>query len=550
MVRKDSLAWGAVVLTLAGFLIRLSGMLYKIPLIRWLGAEGIGLYQMALPAFGAFYRVAVGGIPAALSNLVSEYESHGRPQVAEQALQLAMQWTIGLSLVAAALLALTARSLAGILGDSRVAAVLVVLAPAVYLFSVQQVYGGYLQGRQLITPWAMANLTEQAGRIAGALLGAWLLKGYGLVWGAAGAAVGAVTAGLLSDLYLMLVYRRVRWPERLRPGRLRPGGLRPERLRPGHLRPGGLRPGQTEDSSRLAWRLFQLAWPVTLGALALPLLNFVDVALIQHGLQRAGLSRAEATDLYGQLSGVVYTLVTMPNVLALGLAGALLPKVTAAWARGHRDQAARRCYLGLRATALIGLPAAILFMVLAGPATAVFGVPQAAPLLLGAAPIALFSPLMLVGAGALQGLGLTGHPVRHLTGVMVAKVVLDGVVTRLPEVGIRGVVATSTAFYLVVLVLNLRALERALGYPIPWSRVLAAPLPAALGTGAAVAAMVAAGWTLSGPWGTLATGLVVAPPLYLGLLIAARALTWKEIRELVGPVAARLERFLPHWPWL
>jgi len=295
--------------------------------------------------------------------------------------------------------------------------------------------------------------------------------------------------------------------------------------------------------------MWRLAWPVTLGAMVLPLLNFLDVALIQRGLQHAGFSRGEATHLYGQLSGVVYTLVTMPNVLALGLAGALMPKVTAAWAAGRPDLAARRCFLGLRATALVGLPAAVLFMVLAGPATQVFGVPEAAPLLVAAAPISLLSPLMLVVAGALQGLGRTGEPVRHLTAATVAKVVADGLVTRLPGVGIRGVVATSVLLHLLVLLANLRALERLLEHRVPWSRVLAAPLPAAVATGALLAGMVAVGWTLSGPWGALATALVVAPPVYLGLLIAGRALTWAELRELARPLAARLERLVPHWPW-
>lgn len=542
MARKDSLAWGAAVLTVAGLLIRLSGMVYKVPLVRWLGAEGLGLYQMALPAFGAFYRVSVGGIPTALSNLVSEYETAGRPEVVEQAFRLAMGWTAAVSLAGAVLLLAAGEAVARLLGEPRVSPVLAALAPAVYLFALQQVYGAYLQGRQLITPWAVANLVEQAGRIAGALAGAWLLRPHGLVWGAAGAALGAVIAAVVSDLYLVLVYRRVRYPA----GRpRRPSGP------PGWRRVEwpARQQGAWEPSWRLAGRMWRLAWPVTLGAMILPLLNFLDVALIQRGLLYAGFSRGEATRLYGQLSGVVYTLVTMPNVLALGLAGALMPKVTAAWAGGRRDLAARRCFLGLRATALVGLPAAVLFMVLAGPATAIFGVPEAAPLLVAAAPVSLLSPLMLVVAGALQGLGRTGEPVRHLTVATVAKVLADGLVTRLPGIGIRGVVATSVLLHGLVLLANLRTLERVLGHRVPWSRVLAAPLPAAVATGAVLAGMVATGWTLSGPWGTLATALVVAPPVYLGLLIAGRALTWAELRELARPLTARLERLVPHWPW-
>ncbi len=525
MASRETLTRGALVLTAAGLLIRVSGLVYQVPLATWLGGEGIGIYRMALPAFWAFYKVAVGGIPTALSTLVTEYSSRGRAHVAEEAFRLAMGWTAGLAAVAAAALVLGARPLARLVGEPRTELTLIALAPAIYLFALQQVHGAYLQGRQMMSPWALANILEQAGRIAGALAGVWYLKPYGLAWGAAGAALGAASGGLLSDLYLVWLYRRTR--TRVRP-----------RWDPG------------DPPRRLAWRMFVLAWPLTAGGVVLPLLNFFDVALIQRGLTHSGLTTAQATELYGQFSGMVHTLVTMPNVFALGLASALMPAVTGALTAGQRAAARGHCVAALRATALIGLPAALLMAVLAVPLMeAIFKAPRAAPILVWAAPVALLSPLALVVTGALQGMGRTGPPMRNLLLTMALKVALDGVITRLPGVGIYGAVMTSILTHGLCTWLNVRALERALDWHMDWRAVLGGPLLAAGGMAAGVGLLIAGGWTLPRSWGTLATALMVAPPLYALLLGLTRAVTRADLRALAGPAAPRLERLVNWWPF-
>lgn len=524
MAQRESLARGALVLAAAGILIRLSGFAYRVPLARWLQDEGLGIYQLAEPALWAFYAVAVGGVPVALGTLVAEYTARGRPHVAEQAMALAMRWTVLVSAAAAVLMFASAGLVAGILGEPRVRWTLMVLAPAAFLFATQACYRWYLQGRQLMTPSAVANLLEQGGRIAGALGGAWVLSRRGLEWAAAGVAVGAVAGGILSDIFLVLVYRRVRCRVRVR------------------WDPG-------EPQRRLAWRIFVLAWPVTLAGLILPALNFADVTLIQRGLTGLGLSRGDATALYGQFRGMVYPLVTLPAVLTGALATALAPLVTAAWARGDVDAVRHRCLQGVRATALIGLPASLGLMVLAGPAVqAIYAAPAAAPLLTWAAPIALLYPLHGMLAAALNGVGHTGAPVRHITIAMAAKVVADAAVVRIPGVGMPGVAVSSVMMYLLCAWLDLRVLERHLGWRVPWRTVLSGPLLAAAGMAAGVLVLLARGWAGPGPWAALGVSLLAAPILYATILGLSGGLTRADLRDLAGPAADRLERWL-HWPW-
>ena len=48
---KDKFLQGALILTVAGLLVKIIGSVNRILLSRLLGGEGIGLYQMAYPIY-------------------------------------------------------------------------------------------------------------------------------------------------------------------------------------------------------------------------------------------------------------------------------------------------------------------------------------------------------------------------------------------------------------------------------------------------------------------------------------------------------------------
>ena len=56
---KNSFLRGAMVLTMAGIVVKILGGLNRILLSRLLGGEGIGLYQMAYPAYDFYDTLCV-----------------------------------------------------------------------------------------------------------------------------------------------------------------------------------------------------------------------------------------------------------------------------------------------------------------------------------------------------------------------------------------------------------------------------------------------------------------------------------------------------------
>ena len=64
---KDKFLRGAMILTLAGLMVKIIGSVNRILLSRLLGGEGIGLYQMAYPVYLLMLSVSSAGIPIAIS---------------------------------------------------------------------------------------------------------------------------------------------------------------------------------------------------------------------------------------------------------------------------------------------------------------------------------------------------------------------------------------------------------------------------------------------------------------------------------------------------
>ena len=72
--RKNFLK-GAMILSIAGAISKVLGAIYRIPLARLLGGEGMGLYQMAYPIYTTILALATAGVPVAISVLVSRKET-------------------------------------------------------------------------------------------------------------------------------------------------------------------------------------------------------------------------------------------------------------------------------------------------------------------------------------------------------------------------------------------------------------------------------------------------------------------------------------------
>ncbi|MBQ3014867.1 MAG: oligosaccharide flippase family protein, partial [Clostridia bacterium] len=58
---------GVLLLTLSTVLVKVVGLVYKIPMLSYLGSEGMGYFHSAYEIYAVFCIIATAGLPVALS---------------------------------------------------------------------------------------------------------------------------------------------------------------------------------------------------------------------------------------------------------------------------------------------------------------------------------------------------------------------------------------------------------------------------------------------------------------------------------------------------
>ena len=68
---------GAFALTFSAILVKLVGVIYKVPISYILGDEGMGYFNSAYTLYGFFFLICSSGIPKAITMVVSDRMARG-----------------------------------------------------------------------------------------------------------------------------------------------------------------------------------------------------------------------------------------------------------------------------------------------------------------------------------------------------------------------------------------------------------------------------------------------------------------------------------------
>ena len=466
---KDKFLKGALILTVAGLMVKVIGSVNRILLSRLLGGEGIGLYQMAYPIYLLMLSVCSAGVPVAVSIIVAEKVAKNDYAQAHRIFKV----TLGLMAVFGLFFALTLYGLAGFLvstgwiRDGRAYYALVVLTPAVFFSSILASFRGYFQGYQMMTPPAVSQILEQLVRVLVMIGLAYLLLPRGLEYAAAGAAFGAVPGGLTGLLVLTWFYRKARkeWKRKIEE--------------------------QTETVAEsvesIARRLVLLAIPVSCANLLIPVTSSIDMLLVPNGLGRAGfgveaattlfgyltgmaqplLMMATATTLFGYLTGMAQPLLMMATIPTLSLAASLVPAVSEACTLRLSDEILRKTESAFKICMLVVAPASVGMWALSGPISGtLYGTMKAAPVIAHLAPSIACLGIFQVTTGALQGIGKTAIPMWNMLFGAVVKAVAVWQLTSVAAFHILGAAWASNLNFALVAAINIFFLYRN-GIPFP-----------------------------------------------------------------------------------
>ncbi|HWQ61125.1 MAG TPA: polysaccharide biosynthesis protein [Negativicutes bacterium] len=522
---KDTFLKGALILTVAGIVVKLIGSVNRILLSRLLGGEGIGLYQMAYPIYLLALSISSAGIPVAISIIVAEKVALGDWRGANRVFRLSFTMLAATGAVFSLLLWFGAPWLIehGFVRDPRAYYAIAALAPAIFFVTVLSSYRGYFQGLQMMTPTAISQIIEQLFRVVTMILLAYLLLPYGLEYAAAGASFGACPGALAGLLVLVYFYWRKR-------------PALQEQM-------DGQPPGRQEPGLSIINRIVRLALPVSLANIMLPVTATLDLAIVPQRLEVAGYTVAQSTELFGYLTGMAVPLVNMATILTASLAASLVPAVSEAFTLRNHQHVLQRTATAMRISNLITIPSFVGMCLLAKPISLMlYGTPNADTSIAILAVGIFLLGIHQVTTGVLQGLGRTAVPVINMVISASVKMVLSWTLTAVPALGIQGAAWATNADFGVAALLNMFFVYRYVGFAIDMKDTLRTAFAAAVMGGAVLltyheAMAIIINNTLS----TLAA-IVVGGGVYGMVLLVTGGVTQRDIERIprVGSLLVKI----------
>ena len=436
-MNQKSIFKGALILSLAGVFSKVLGAVYRIPLSRLIGDEGIGLYQMAYPFYTVILAISTAGVPLAISKLVAERRTNQDYYGINRIFKISLFLLFLIGMFFSVSLYLSADYIAvNFFKEPRAALSLKAISPAIAMTTLMATIRGYFQGFQNMTPTALSQIFEQIIRVSTVFLAAFYLLPLGVEYAAAGATFGAFTGALASLLLLTFIYL---WQSKRSKARY------------------DFTLQKTEEGfSDITKQIMFLAIPISIGALVLPLMQMLDLLLVPARLQAAGLSVKEATSLYGQLSGMAGAIINLPFIITTALAASLVPAISALIREGRKEKIREQFSQVLKIALIIVLPASVGLLVLAEPISILlYDLKAAGTPLAWLAPSVIAIGLYQTSAGALQGLGKPIQPVYSLLLAVVIKIVMTYTLTSMPQFGIRGAALSTVVAFFMAAIRNL-----------------------------------------------------------------------------------------------
>ena len=163
--RRHNFISGAAVLAFAVAVTKVLGALYKIPLGNLLDKEGMAHFYAAYNIYSLLLVLSTAGLPLALSRLVSRAAAQGRLNAQRRIFRTALALLTAIGLVCSAVMCLYPQWLSGLLHDSLAAPAIRALGPAVLFVCLTSAVRGYTQGLGDMTPTAVSQMTESAGKL-------------------------------------------------------------------------------------------------------------------------------------------------------------------------------------------------------------------------------------------------------------------------------------------------------------------------------------------------------------------------------------------------
>ena len=505
---------GVLVLSLSAVIVKIIGLVYKIPMLRLLGSEGMGYFNSAYEIYALFCVISTAGLPVAMSVMISR---SGERRMAHKIFKVAVSLFLVLGIIGSLVMFLCAEPFAMLLKSSKAVYSIMAIAPTVLFICISSAYRGYFQGLGTMMPTAVSQVIEALGKLFIGLLFAHIAFGAGFdaEMVAAFAVMGLTLGTAISALYLALS----------------------KKIKDSHETPVI----QSKGGGRIAAELMRTAVPVTLSSAVISLTKVIDMTMILRRMQTVGFSENQAFSAYGNYTTLAVPLFSVAPALISSVALPLVPALSSAIAAKDAIGQVKATSDAVKLALIVSMPISLGLSVFSKPILSLIfprepeAVTMSAPLLSVLGLSVAMSCLITVSNSVLQAYGRPTVPIRSMAAGTTVKIILAYFLIGNREVNIMGAPISTLFCDLTIVIINLYYVNKYLPAPLSAKDLMWRPFGASLVAVGTARALYCALESRLGESPLLTIASVgVAAAMYLPMCVLTRAINREDIKKFIG----------------
>ncbi len=406
------------------------GFLYRIYLSRTIGAEGIGLYQVALSVFALLFTISCSGTPVTVSRLMTKYRAENRPDRVSKVITAGITFTLLIAIPLCLIFFAFGGKLDVIFSDKVATKIFLTVLPGLIFTSVYAILRGVFWGAKDFLPYSVIELLEEICMIlCGILL---ISRASDIYQGAYFAGVSVLISYVFSFTLATIVF---------------------------FFRKNRLKNPASEFKP-----LIKSAMPVTAMRTANSLAVSLVSIILPMRLVASGLTSAKAMSLFGAAAGQALPLLFVPSTLTGAFTLVLIPEISESFYKKNDAYLKKDVEKAIKFTTLISCLFIPVFIVCGKEiGIIIFGNHTCGEYLTSSAFLMYFIGLSGITTSILNSIGLE-H--KTLAFYIVSGALMLVCVWFLPKfIGIYALLVGFTFVYALTSILNLALISKHCGRP-------------------------------------------------------------------------------------
>ena len=520
--RKDNFVVQAGILAMAGIIVRIIGLLYRSPLAEIIGDEGNGYYSFAYNIYTIILLISSYSIPSAIAKVMAQRIAFGEYRNAHRLFRCALLYVVVVGLIGSGV----AYFCAPFLVVENAVPVLRIFAPTIFFSGLLGVLRGYFQAQRTMVPTSVSQILEQILNACVSVFAAWLFIHFmtgndttqKAIRGASGSAIGTGCGVVAALLFMLFIYLRRR------------KSIMEE-----------IANDQTEheESYKELFKVILLVvTPFILSTFIYNLSTSLNQTIYSELMMSVkNMSEETVATMYGIFAGKSVVITNIPIAFGSAMAAALIPGVSAAYAKKNMEASRSKVNLAIKVTMLISIPSSVGLFVLAHPIVKLL-FPQKASLDTAVAVLrvlaisVVFYGLSTLTNAVLQGIGKVNLPVYHAFVALVVQVVVLVVLLAFTDMNLYALAIANICYSLLMCILNSRAVSKDLEYKENAMQTFVRPFLAAACMGLVAYGVYFVFALMMDERIALIPALLVAVIVYFIFVIKFRAVTEEELRAI------------------